>query len=138
LENVLSKTFIVVAIAGVIDSIYTAYEYATESFGSCYVNSKVNCLGVFQSGHTSLLGIPFYVMGLVWFPLLLILGIVITRGGTLPLKAEILLPLVLIGDIFTFYLWYLELGVIGVICPLCVSLYLLNYILTGLLVIELL
>jgi len=138
LENVLSKTFIIVAIAGVIDSVYTSYEYSTESFGACYVNSKVNCLGVFQSGHTSLFGIPFYIMGLVWFPLLLILGLVITRGGTLPLKAEVLLPLVMIGNIFTFYLWYLELGVIGIICPLCVSLYVLNYILTGLLVIELL
>jgi uncharacterized membrane protein len=138
LENVLSKTFIIVAIAGVIDSVYTSYEYSTENFGSCYVNSKVNCLGVFQSGHTSLFGIPFYIMGLVWFPLLLILSLVITRGGTLPLKAEILLPLVMIGNIFTLYLWYLELGVIGIICPLCVSLYVMNYVLTVLLIVELL
>lgn len=38
----------------------------------------------------------------------------------------------MIGNIFTIYLWYLELGVIGIICPVCVSMYVINYAMTAL------
>lgn len=92
---------------------------------------------MFQSGHTSLFGIPFYVLGLVWFPLVLILGFASTRFGRVPLAGEILLPLLMVGNIFTAYLWYLELAVIGIVCPLCVSLYVVNYALTGVVLISL-
>lgn len=120
------------------DAIYTAHEYATASFGSCYVNSKVNCVGVFGSGHTSIFGIPFYVFGLIWFPFLLIAALYLTNWTRLRIRADILLPILMIGNIFTIYLWYLELAVIGVVCPLCVSLYIVNYALTGLAIYELL
>jgi len=36
----------------------------------------------------------------------------------------------MVGNVFTVYLWYLELAVIHIICPLCVSLYAVNYALT--------
>jgi uncharacterized membrane protein len=137
LQNLATKLFVAIAAIGVVDAIYTAYEYATASFGSCYVNSKVNCIDVFRSGHTSIFGIPFYVFGLVWFPLLLIIGLLLTDGAKLPIRSDILLPILTIGNIFTIYLWYLELGVIGTICPLCVSLYILNYALTALAIFEL-
>jgi len=93
---------------------------------------------VFQSGHTSIFGIQFYVLGLVWFPLLFVIGLVTTRGGKISLNGEILLPLLMIGNIFTVYLWYLELVVIGIICPLCLSLYIVNYALTVLVAVSLL
>ncbi len=43
----------------------------------------------------------------------------------------------MIGNIFTAYLWYLELVVIRIICPLCVSLYAVNYALTLIVIIPL-
>jgi len=92
---------------------------------------------VFQSGHTSIFGIQFYVLGLVWFPLLFVIGLITTKIGKTSLNGEILLPLLMIGNIFTVYLWYLELVVIGIVCPLCLSLYLVNYILTILVAISL-
>ena len=137
LQNLISKLFVIIAAIGIADAIYTAYEYATASFGSCYVNSKINCGGVFASGHTSIVGIPFYVFGLIWFSLLLILVLYFTHWTRLRLRADILLPLLMIGNIFTVYLWYLELAVIGIICPLCLSLYIVNYALTGLTIYEL-
>lgn len=43
----------------------------------------------------------------------------------------------MLGNVFTGYLWYLELAVIHIICPLCVSLYVVNYSLTIIVVIPL-
>ncbi|MDH2900232.1 MAG: vitamin K epoxide reductase family protein, partial [archaeon] len=69
----------------------------------------------------------FWTTGLVWFPLSLIIGIVAFKY-----YAEvILIPFLMIGNIFTIYLWYLELAVIHLICPVCLSLYVINYALTG-------
>ncbi len=69
-------------------------------------------------------------MGLVWFPFLFAVGLWTSRFGKKPVNSEILLPVLMIGNIFTSYLWYLELAIIHIICPLCVSLYVVNYVLT--------
>jgi uncharacterized membrane protein len=126
----LAKAYFLTAAVGVAIAIYVANEYLTATFQGCYVNQQVSCEGVFQSGHTSLFGIPFYVTGLVWFPSLIVVGLLTTKLGREPLNGEILLPLVMVGNVFTAYLWYLELVVIGIVCPLCVSLYVVNYALT--------
>ncbi|MDG6996135.1 MAG: hypothetical protein JRN52_09430 [Nitrososphaerota archaeon] len=136
MKYVKSVLFILLSAIGVADAAYTAYEYATANFGSCTINSYLSCGIVAASGHTSMFGIPFYVLGLVWFPALLILGVIFSRAGRSPLNAVILLPFLMIGNIFTVYLWYLELGVIGAICPSCVSLYAINYALTAIVVAE--
>jgi uncharacterized membrane protein len=51
--------------------------------------------------------------------------------GTLSNPMIVLLVL-MIGNIFTIYLWYIELHVLGIICPICASMYVANYALTGL------
>lgn len=132
----LTKGYISASIVGIGLAIYTAYEYVTQTFTSCSINQQVSCEGVFQSGHTSLFGIPFYIMGLGWFPLVLGAGIATTRFGKRPLNAEFLLPLLMVGNVFTAYLWYLELAVIGIVCPLCVSLYVVNYALTAIMLVS--
>ena len=137
MENLLSKIFIVLAVVGIIDAILTALEYTGKGLGHCSINQVVNCETVITSGHTSIDGIPFWVTGLIWFPLLLLLGLYLTKGGTWRLRGEILLPILMIGNLFTIYLWYLELGVIGAVCPYCVSLYFINYALTGLVIVDL-
>ncbi|MDH2900769.1 MAG: vitamin K epoxide reductase family protein [archaeon] len=127
--------FISFSVIGIAVAVYHSYEELTTSFGSfCNINSKVSCVGVFESGHTSLFGVPFYVLGLVWFPVTLVLAILtLERAGTKSmLNGLILLPFLMVGNIFTIYLWYVELGVIGIICPVCVSLYVVNYVMTGL------
>ena len=35
------------------------------------------------------------------------------------------------GEPLTLYLWYLELAIIHAVCPVCISLYFLNYALTA-------
>jgi uncharacterized membrane protein len=41
------------------------------------------------------------------------------------------LPVLMIGNVFTVYLWYVDLALINVLCLVCISLYLINYALTG-------
>ncbi len=127
----LSAAYLTVAAAGIGLAIYTAYEYLTLNFNSCNINQYITCAGVYQSGYTSLFGIPFYVTGLVWFPAVFAIGLGTSKLGKRSVNSEILLPLLMIGNVFTIYLWYLELAVIHLICPLCVSLYLVNYALTA-------
>jgi uncharacterized membrane protein len=126
----LSAGYLVVAAAGISLAIYVTNEYLTQNFTSCNINPLFSCGGVYQSGDTSLFGIPFYMMGLVWFPAVFTLGLLTSQLGKKLVNSDVLLPVLMVGNIFTIYLWYLELAVIHVICPLCVSLYAVNYALT--------
>lgn len=135
----LSKAFIVLAAVGIAVAIYHGYDevtsYSAPGTGVCNINSVLSCANVFNSGYTKFppgaYGIDMYVYGLVWFPLLVALGVVLGRKtGTL--SGEVLLPMLMVGNIFTLYLWYLEIAVIHAYCPVCISMYVLNYALTAL------
>lgn len=129
--NRTNYAFFVLLLAGLVLAIYHAFEELTRQFSPiCNAGQKVSCGGVFESGHTSIFGIPFYVTGLVWFPLLLVVFLYTTRSLRNPINGTIFVPLLMVGNAFTLYLWYVELGVIGIICPICVSLYVINYALT--------
>jgi uncharacterized membrane protein len=136
LQNLTSKAYIILSLAGFGDAIYTATEYAFQSYSPvCAVNSYICCSCVGHSGYTGIFGIQFYDFGLIWFPLLFVLGALFSDlGRTRLTRVEILLPILMIGNLFTIYLWYLELFVIHAICPFCVSLYVVNYALTGLVI----
>jgi uncharacterized membrane protein len=125
--------FLIVALAGIGDSSYQAWEYLTQNFNSCSIQNTIwSCGGVaaWANLHPISLGvlsIPYWATGVVWFPLSLIVGVLAFRY----FAEVILIPFLMIGNIFTVYLWYLELDVIHLICPVCLSLYLINYALTG-------
>lgn len=133
----LTAAYLVIAAAGIGLAIYVAIDYLTQNFTTCNINQVFNCGGVYQSGHTSLFGIPFYVMGLAWFPAIFAIGLLTSGFGKRQVSSEILLPILMVGNVFTTYLWYLELAVIHIICPLCVSLYVVNYSLTIIVLIPL-
>jgi uncharacterized membrane protein len=125
--------FVAVAVAGVGVTFYQAWEYVTQNFSSCSVKNTIwSCGGVaawakYHPITVGSLSIPYWETGVVWFPLALILGFVTFRY-----YSELyLIPFLMIGNIFTIYLWFLELHVIGLICPVCVALYAINYALTG-------
>ena len=119
----------VLCVGAIADNIYLAHEYTTQNFSSCNLNSYISCGTVALSGHTSLFGVPFWAMGLAYFPLIILVGWFLSK--------EILILLLLVGDIFTTYLWFLELAVIHAVCPLCVSLYGFNYVLTAIVAVYL-
>jgi len=90
----------------------------------CTVNSKISCQGVFDSGYISVFGVPFWLLGLTWFVVLIPLSYVLLAHGN---HWKILFGILNIGNLFTIYLWNIELNIIGIICPVCVFIYCFNY-----------
>lgn len=121
--------FIILSVVGIGDALYHAYDELTSTFSACYINQILNCGAVFHSGFDTLFGVGFWVYGVVWFPLCVIAGLLVLRRYG-ELDAYVLVPFLMIGNIFTLYPWYLEIFKIHAYCPVCISLYALNYALT--------
>ncbi|MEM0117390.1 MAG: vitamin K epoxide reductase family protein [Conexivisphaerales archaeon] len=130
--NRLSVAFIALSALGIVIAVILTYEYLTADFTVCNINSFFSCGAVASSPYSRFFGIPMYVFGLVWFPLLFALSLAFSSLGRKETNVFVLLPLLLLGDIFTVYLWYDQLVLIGKLCPFCISLYFVNYALTGL------
>lgn len=94
-----------------------------------------NFLSVRFAPLASFFGVPYWLFGVIWFPLILVTGIFVTRMGSSPLKKDILILLTL-GNIFTGYLWYLDILVVKAYNPEYIILYATNYALTGLVVYQ--
>lgn len=133
----ISKAFIALAAVGIVVALYHGYDeissYSLPISTVCNINSYLSCANVFASGDTTFppgqYGIPLYIYGVVWFPLMLVLGTWFGRKRG-SLNGELLVPVLMVGNIFTLYLWYLEIGVIHALCPVCISMYVLNYAMT--------
>ncbi|MDG7013099.1 MAG: hypothetical protein JRN11_05470 [Nitrososphaerota archaeon] len=87
------------------------------------------------SSYASLLGVPYWAFGIVWFPLVLVVGLWVTRFGRDSLRRE-LMVLLTVGNIFTGYLWFLDLVVVRAFSAEYVGLYVTNYALTGLVIAQ--
>ena len=125
-----SKAFIALSVMGIAVAVNHGYDELTYTFGSCFINPNISCGAVFASGYTTVFGIEFWVYGVVWFPLCLAVGLWTIRKYGSPIRS-ILVPFLMIGNIFTLYPWDIEIRILGgVYCPVCVSLYIVNYLLT--------
>lgn len=91
----------------------------------CTINSKISCGGLFNSGYTAIQGVPFWLLGLIWFVMLIPVGYLLSS------RWKVFIPILMIGNLFTLYLWNIEINIVGIICPVCVSLYCFNYAITG-------
>ena len=121
-----SKVFIALSALGVVGAVYHAW--LEQAF-------TTNYLLVSYAPFASFFGVPYWVFGVVWFPLVLITSLWATKMGRVPLKSELLI-LLTVGNVFTGYLWYLDIVVIRSFTLLYVALYAANYSLTGLVVFE--
>jgi len=121
-----SKAFIAVSALGVVGAVYHAWSEQAFSTNISLVN---------YAPYASFYGIPYWIFGVVWFPLLFVLSLWATRMGKGPLRKELLI-LLTIGNIFTGYLWYLDLQVVRAYTIVYILLYATNYVLTGLVVFE--
>jgi uncharacterized membrane protein len=125
-----SKSFIALSVMGIADALYHSYDEVFLTFNSCKINDLFSCGYVFNSGYTSVLGVGFWVYGVVWFPLCLVFGLWVIRRHGSPV-ASIVAPFLMIGNIFTIYPWFIEIRLLnGHYCPVCISLYAINYLLT--------
>jgi uncharacterized membrane protein len=130
------RIYLGLAIAGILDAVYHTYSELTQVFRYCNINVHVSCGLVFQTGYTTIVightAIPFWLLGVVWFPLMVVAGLVLWNRSKM-----LLIPILLIGNMFTIYLWYLDVIIyekVQAICPVCVSLYCINYAMTGIVI----
>jgi hypothetical protein len=121
-----SQAFILLSVVGVGEAFYHAYQ--EKAF-------TTNWFAVKFTGYSAFYGIPYWVFGVVWFPLVLIVGLWATKMGRSDVSRKWLI-LLTVGNLFTVYLWYLDLIVINAITPTYVGLYLTNYALTGAVVVQ--
>lgn len=108
-----------------------------EAFYHAYLEDAftTNIFAVHYSSLASLFGIPYWSFGIVWFPLIFLVGLWSTNLGRVGLSKELLI-LLTVGNIFTGYLWYLDIMVVKSYEPLYIALYATNYALTGLVVAQ--
>lgn len=118
--------FLFLSAIGVLEAFYHAWSENAFTTNWSLVNFSPNA---------SFVGIPYWVFGVVWFPLVLVVGFWTTRYGRAELKGG-LLVLLSVGNVFTVYLWFLDLVVIRAFTAAYVGLYVTNYALTGLVVAQ--
>ncbi len=124
---------------GIAVAFYHAYGEFTFTLDACSLSKALNCQAVFASGYTSfppagsIPGLPaigFWVYGVVWFPLCVVVGLWAIRKYGTPSRSA-LVRFLMIGNIFTLYPWDIEIRILGgTYCPVCISMYVINYVLT--------
>ena len=108
----------ILAIVGIVDSGYLTYERLSVHIPPCSTHPWVDCGKVLKSEYATLFGVPLSVFGLIHYTTFLALVIAVYKRGTQILKQAMLL-LALFGGLFSVYLVYLQLGIIGAICLYC-------------------
>lgn len=130
MRSLASKSFLVVCFLGIIGAFYHAW--AEGAFTTNYAL-------VHFAPYASFYGIPYWVFGVVWFPPVFVVALWATKIGKVALNKK-MLALLTIGNIFTGYLWYLDLVIIHIVFEgytvLYLFLYLTNYVMTALVVID--
>ncbi len=119
---------------GIVLAVYHSYgeimSYAGTASTACDIAQSISCVKVFAFSHP--FGVPLYPFGLVWFPLVFLNAFLMKNG----INGMVMISLLMIGNMFTLYLWFLDLYLVWpavqAICPVCLSMYFVKYILTGL------
>ncbi len=122
----LSQLFVFFSGVGVVEAFYHAY--LENAFTTDWAN-------VSFSPSASFFGVPYWVFGAVWFPIIFVVGLWSTRLGRNELGRNMLI-LMTVGNVFTGYLWYVDLVIVGSFTAAYVGLYVTNYALTGLVVLA--
>jgi len=125
-RSLLSELFVAVSVVGVLEAV--SHAWLEKAFST-------NTFAVHYAPFASFFGVPYWLFGVVWFPLVLVLGLWSSRLGSAGLDERLLIPLT-VGNLFTAYLWYLDLIVVRSYTALYVALYATNYVLTGFVVYQ--
>jgi len=126
LSRDISRIFLGVSTLGVLVALYHAWSEGAFTTNFALVNF---------APYASFFGLPYWVFGVVWFPLVLVVGSWTTKFGTTRLESGMLI-LLTVGNVFTGYLWFLDLEIVRGFTLVYVLLYAVNYALTGLVVLE--
>ncbi len=114
---------VVLALLGIADSAYALKEhYAAPLTSSCDINETVSCTAVNQSSYSDVAGIPVAAIGVAGYSLLAFLaGALVSNRRPVRLWRTLLLLASLAALAVSMALTYVELFVLSVVCPLCVT-----------------
>jgi uncharacterized membrane protein len=122
LSRALLITVIILSLIGLADSGYAIHQhYAPAGESACNVSATVNCDTVNQSEYSELFGIPVAAIGAAGYLIFIALSAMLLYGfrfNGLTLLA--LLGSVLFGLAYSLYLTYVEIYVLGAVCPMCI------------------
>lgn len=131
LKKTIALTCSALALAGLIVSGYLTWEALITPIGSCplVLSGFFGCSKVLSSSYSRIGGLPTATLGLGWFIIALGLTAGILRNSKL---VPALLAWSLVGLAGVIPLVYIELFVIGAICPFCTAAHLLELGILGL------
>lgn len=108
------KTIKVLSIIGIFLALYLFYSYLTRpQFQPCSISATINCDAVIKGAVSKTLGIPTALYGLV--------GYIVILFSAVFKKKKLLFAMATFGTLFCLRITYLELFVIKVICPICLT-----------------
>jgi len=119
-KKLLLKTIIVLAVIGVLLSIYSSYHHFSKLEGVCNVNDTFSCDIVNRSLYSEIYGIPVAFMGFVGYFTLIMVTMSLMKNNN-KVIARLLFILAFIGFLFTGYLTYIEAFKLYTYCLVCIS-----------------
>lgn len=107
-----------VAVIGLFIATFLAAEHVRGTFPPCSIID--GCHTVLGSKYAEVGGLPTASFGVIYYLALILLGVAYLQGGRMA-WLQLSLRLSGVGVLVSLYLVYLQLFVIGAICPYCMS-----------------
>ncbi|HSA83969.1 MAG TPA: vitamin K epoxide reductase family protein [Patescibacteria group bacterium] len=102
------------SLVGIILAIYLLWQQIFQpTFQPCNINATINCEAIISGAVAKTLGIPTPLYGLI--------GYLIIFFAAIFHKKRLLLGMASFGLAFCFYIAYVELVILKVICPICIT-----------------
>ena len=119
MNNKLRITSLVLAILGLVDSIYLTWVKFSGQYAIC--GPIGNCEAVNTSQYSEVYGIPIAILGAGAYLAIIILLLLENRGPFWTQNSPmIVFGISLIGVLYSIYLTYVEIAILHEICPYCV------------------
>ncbi len=110
---------LLLAIAGAIDSAYLAWLKLSGSVAAC--SNIGDCEAVNNSRYAEIAGIPIALLGLGGYLAILALTLLEVRLPSWKIGLRLaFFGFTLAGTLYSIYLTYVEVAILGAICPFCV------------------
>ncbi len=89
---------------------------------ACSINAVLDCSRVMQTWQASIFGFPNTIIGLIVYPVIMLLAFLVLIGTKLPRWFFVILNVgVLMSTAFSYWLFFQSLYTIQALCPWCLS-----------------
>jgi uncharacterized membrane protein len=119
MDGKMRRASILLAVLGLLDSIYLVWVKYTGTYALC--GPIGNCESVNTSQYSEIFGIPISMLGAGAYAIIIVLLLLENRGQFwAEFGSMIVFGMSLVGVLYSIYLTYIEIAVLKAICPYCV------------------